>query len=199
MNIFLYCIKVLQTLLYTANIETVKDETKVNKHQVNEQSKILTDKFEEYYQHFQAVTKKNVQHKELYDAIVEAFCFKFCNVDDFIGNIVYMSLILPSWYDINTIERYCNRVKKENMEKKGISDDDLDFEFTCAYNMFVDTSSFIMDTFIEIHEMRGKYEDIEKLRREISKNTELLEKYILSVNWLTRLFGKKKKKTRLYL
>ncbi|KAM0676921.1 hypothetical protein BDAP_002513 [Binucleata daphniae] len=109
-----------------------------------------------------------------------------------------MLLVLQEVHDNNTIEDFLRNKKDEYMKEKGITDKYFDLAFICAYDLFVDISKFTIKTFQEIHHLRKLKTYKMQFRKELSKNTELLVKYILSVNWLARLHNKKPLITLLY-
>ncbi|KAM0679075.1 hypothetical protein BDAP_000455 [Binucleata daphniae] len=75
------------------------------------------------------------------------------------------------------------------MKEAGWTDIDLDFEFVCAYNTFVEISKFTMNTFKEIMKLREKHTDDVVFREKLIEKKHLCKDYLLSVNWAYKFYN----------
>ncbi|KAM0678368.1 hypothetical protein BDAP_001082 [Binucleata daphniae] len=196
MKTMLYYLMFLQSTIITTNVNP--DEYAGRKKNCNEieQSRMDINKYVAPFTNLSSVKNNNHRYEELYSHIVNSFCNKYCDkpipetgiynqIDDAAKCIHYISL--PDKFDQNDIKKFCDEKKIEYMKINNIKDEDLDYAFIRAYNIFVNISTFTMDTLKKIHDIRISCEDHSKFRETLNKDAELYEKYILSVNWLAKL------------
>ncbi|KAM0677577.1 hypothetical protein BDAP_001904 [Binucleata daphniae] len=151
-----------------------------------EQSVTNTKKIDELYKNFENITQTNAKLEELYNGIVDAFVEKYIVYENSLNHFHYKINHLSD-YEPKKIIDFCLFNKDKLMKEVGLKENDIDLAFDCAFNTFVEISTFIMDTSKTMYELRRSYRlDIDAFYNDLHRNTELFEKHILSVNWLTK-------------
>ncbi|KAM0677492.1 hypothetical protein BDAP_001993 [Binucleata daphniae] len=162
---------------------------------ISEINKSYTTKkyIKEYYKKLKVSKENNVKYKNIYDCLVKEFVKKF--IKDFYvmdGKFYQKSeykleINIPENYDSYYIKNYCDEKKKSLIKKIDNVNAIDEFDFECAYNLFVEFAKFAMDTMKTVYDNRiDCYDYIESSEHTI-ENTRLLENLIISVNWFNQL------------
>ncbi|KAM0677859.1 hypothetical protein BDAP_001537 [Binucleata daphniae] len=181
---FVVLIKMMQTTI-------IESEAVIMNGSHNDMVQQLTTErknFDEHYKQLQSIAHNNDKQEKLYTNIRKAFCQEFY-LQDVNDKHIQLNIKISKNYSNESVKNFCDNKKLKFMEEVGWEDADLDLAFVCAYNTFVEISTFTMNTFNEVKKMRQVHtNEIEFREKLIEKKAELCRDYIISVNWAYKFY-----------
>ncbi|KAM0676885.1 hypothetical protein BDAP_002012 [Binucleata daphniae] len=179
---------ILQATIYNAEDQII---TKARKYAlyVEDTNESLTgmDRMDELHKIFRASINKHEQSEINYKQLVTKFLTKFIMNPIINQTEISFQIIILKNYKSEYIKEFCDDIKSEGYIMFGITN--KDFEFECAYNLFVEFAIFAMDTFKAIFDIRKDTNNDNEFNQILIKNSRLFEDYILAVNLPILLLG----------
>ncbi|KAM0677480.1 hypothetical protein BDAP_001981 [Binucleata daphniae] len=196
MNTMLFLIVLLLNTIYT-----VKKKAIINNGyealQIDDYNKnAITDINDcaEYYNEICFSRDNNRRFAMLYNYIVEEFVRTFTNNEfDSIqqkDRVYKLEIVFPTNYDTNYIKNFCDEIKKNIMKINCIKETDLNFDFECVYNLFIEFATFATNTMETVYNIRENNKDDIEFRKALKAQKDLFEKFLFSVNWFNQISDK---------
>ncbi|KAM0677586.1 hypothetical protein BDAP_001913 [Binucleata daphniae] len=185
-------------------VELEKDIKNVS--HINERHQpVLDDKnIKKWYTLFQLSHMNNIKHEKLYNEIIKSFlsCYFLCIYRNY---YIELKFLIPKIKDKEIVKQSCEDEKKEQLNdvectdfvrlfcenkkcellnKDEFKNLEIDYAFFWAFDTFVETITFTMNTMKKIIKLRLDNEDDEEFREKLIGNEKLFEDYILSLNWI---------------
>lgn len=183
-----YYFIILQATIYNAEDQII---TKARKYAlyVEDTNESLTgmDRMDELHKIFRASINKHEQSAINYKQLVTKFLTKFIMNPIINQTEISFQIIILKNYKSEYIKEFCDDIKSECYIMFGITN--KDFEFECAFNLFVEFAIFAMDTFKAIFDIRKDTNNDNEFNQILIKNSRLFEDYILAVNLPMLLLG----------